>query len=83
MSWTRTTSISILPTALTFGNKVFVSCRRVTVYTEPLDTWVLRLARVRPGDAGQYSCHVNRARVPLSLSVTLEVEGKVRSPGHL
>ena len=42
VSWTRTTSTSFLPTALTFGSKVFVSSRRVTVYTEPLDTWVLR-----------------------------------------
>ena len=34
--------------------QVFVSSRRVSVSRE-VDTWVLRLARVRPGDSGRLS----------------------------
>ena len=55
--------------------QVFVSSRRVSVSRE-LDTWVLRLARVRPGDSGHYSCHLNRPGSALSLSLSLEVKGK-------
>ena len=39
--------------------QVFHPSSRVSVYTEPLDTWVLRLAGLEREDKGRYDCHLN------------------------
>ena len=55
--------------------QVFISSSRISVYKEPLDTWVLRLERIRLADGGNYSCHVNQNSSPIKLSVALCVQG--------
>ena len=59
--------------------QVFTSSARVSVYTEPLDTWVLRLESVSRGDGGTYDCHLNNniTSGPLKLSVLLTVRGQL------
>ena len=55
--------------------QVFTSSARVSVYTEPLDTWVLRLESVSRGDGGTYDCHLTTG--PTKLSVLLTVRGQL------
>ena len=55
--------------------QVFVRSARISVYTEPLDTWVLRLASVSVEDEGKYECHLNQAREPIKMSLLLLVYG--------
>ena len=59
--------------------QVFTSSARVSVYTESLDTWVLRLESVSRGDGGTYDCHLNNniTAGPLKLSVLLTVRGQL------
>ena len=59
--------------------QVFISSARVSVYTEPLDTWVLRLESVSRGDGGSYDCHLNNniTTGPVKLSVLLRVRGQL------
>ena len=59
--------------------QVFTSSARVSVYTEPLDTWVLRLESVSRGDRGTYDCHLNNniTSGPTKLSVLLTVRGQL------
>ena len=47
----------------------------ISVYTEPLDTWVLRLASVTVRDEGKYECHLNQKKEPIKMSLVLLVYG--------
>ena len=57
--------------------QVFISSSRISVWVEPLHTWVLRVDSVTVKDAGRYECHLNQDTdgLPLTLPVLLAVHG--------
>lgn len=57
--------------------QVFISSRRFSVFTVPLDTWVLRLDNVTSADQGLYDCHLNNNNTPIKMSILLIVRGKI------
>ena len=45
------------------------------MYTEPLDTWVLKVQRVEAMDQRIYDCHLNYDK-PVKMSLYLTVRGE-------
>ena len=45
------------------------------MYTEPLDTWVLKVQRVEAIDQGIYDCHLNYDK-PVKMLLHLTVRGE-------
>ena len=58
---------------------MFVRSPRISVYLEPLDTWVLRLSEVTEKDEGKYECHLNQKKEPIKMSLFLQVYGEQTS----
>ena len=54
---------------------MFISSKRISVYTEPLDTWVLKVESVVEKDEGVYDCHLNQDP-PVKMSLYLTVRGR-------
>ena len=66
-------------------DKVFHPSSRVSVFTEPLDTWVLRLSGLQREDRGRYDCHLNsdqpsKAGTPTGTGQTYVAPLKTESP---
>ena len=55
--------------------QVFIASSRISVYTEPLDTWVLKVQSVEAMDQGIYDCHLNYDK-PVKMSLHLTVRGE-------
>ena len=73
---THTVSVWLKTLLTSFNSQVFISSMRFSVYTEPLDTWVLQITNVTTSDGGKYECHLNSDNIPIKMSISLTVRGK-------